>query len=161
MGPLAGMQALPPFIPGTNIESFRPSVAPSYDDIVNGRDLVKYDRVPVRIVEFRSELYDMMDEGRRKAYEERMLGLVAGIQESRCVIWRNDLQILSRPDGQHWMRLLEWGEYELNEPLLQRGARKEAEKAGAATPKGVIGEIDGTDDSVDSVDTGDTGGNNG
>lgn len=119
---LAGLQEMS-FIPGTNIPSFVPGVAPSYDDIVTGRDMVRYDRIPVRIKTFHAEVFDLMSDDERKRYEDRMTGLVLGIQKSECVIWKNDLQIISTKDGQHWMRYLEWAEYELHEHPFASGEK--------------------------------------
>lgn len=141
---LAGLQTSP-LIPGTDLEAFRPGVGPSYDDIVSGRDLVKYDKIPVKISEFHTEVFDMMSEKDRKRYEDRMLELVKGIQSSECVIWKNDLQILSDGKSQKWMRYLEWARYELNDPILKR--TREAPRAeGSVSPAGVISEVGGKDD---------------
>ena len=134
---LAGMQQMS-FIPGTGIEGFRPSVAPSYEDVVSGRDMVRYDRTPVRISEFRARVFDMMDEKQVAEYEDLMKRLIVGIQTSSCVIWRNDLQILGLQDGQHWMRSIEWAEYALNE-----GGSADRPAEGSVAPAGVISEVGG------------------
>jgi hypothetical protein len=138
---LAGLQAMS-FIPGTNLERFVPGVGPSYDDIVSGRDMVRYDKVPVRISEFHAEVFDMMDAGDRDGYEKRMKELVEGIQTSSCVIWKNDLQVISRNDGQHWMRYLEWARYDLNDRSSTASAPVNADKV---APKGVLQEVGGTE----------------
>ena len=142
MHPLAGLQKFP-LIPGTNLEGFVPGVGPTYEDVVAGRDLVRYDRVPVRIAEFRAEVFDMMSGADRKRYEDRMIELVRGIQTAECVIWKNELQVMSSEGGQKWMRYLEWARYELNDPLLQRGSGDAGKGGGDAveTPKGVISEV--------------------
>ena len=139
---LAGMQASP-LIPGTGLEAFRPGVGPTYEDVVNGRDLVKYDKIPVKISEFHAEVFDMMDAGDRERYEDRMKELVQGIQASECVIWKNDLQVISRGGDQRWMRYLEWARYELNEPLLNRTRTAPRAEKPAETPKGVLSEVGG------------------
>jgi hypothetical protein len=128
------------FIPGTNLEGFRPGVGPSYDDVVSGRDMVRYDRVPVRISEFHAEVFDMMDPGDRSRYEDRMKELVKGIQTYECVIWKNDLQVLSGPDGQRWMRYLEWARYEISDEASKDSAPSRG-ASGSVDPSGVISEI--------------------
>ena len=139
---LAGLQDVP-FIPGTMIERFRPGAGPSYDDIVSGRDMVRYDRLPVRIEEFHAEVFDMMLPVDRSRYEERMKALVLGIQSSECVIWKNDLQVMSTPDGQHWMRYLEWARYDVSGTSADPSGRKSkpAEDGGSVPPKGVLQEV--------------------
>lgn len=140
---LAGLQPVS-FIPGTDLEAFRPGVAPSYEDVVAGREMVKYDRIPVKISEFHTEVFDMMSEADRKRYEERMLYLVKGIQSSECVIWKNDLQVMQCGGSQKWMRYLEWAKYEMNDPLLSR-TRNAPKMDGSVSPKGVLSEVGGED----------------
>ena len=143
---LAGMQGIP-FIPGTRIEGFRPGAGPTYDDVVNGRDMVRYDRFPVRIVEFHAEVFDMMHPADRSNYEGRMKELVLGIQSSECVIWKNDLQVMSTTEGQHWMRYLEWARYDVSgsPAAAKTGSTDEAAPAagsgGSVPPKGVLQEV--------------------
>ena len=138
---LAGLQSMS-FIPGTNLERFAPGVGPSYDDVISGRDMIRYDKVPVRISEFHAEVFDMMEPVGRDKYEKRMKELVEGIQTSTCVIWKNDLQVISRNDGQHWMRYLEWAKYELNE---HSETTVPSEDNGKVAPKGVLQEVGGTE----------------
>lgn len=136
---LAGMQRMS-LIPGTSLEAFRPGVGPSYDDVVSGRDMVRYDKIPVKISEFHTEVFDMMDKEDRTRYEDLMKSIIKGIQTSECVIWKNDLQVISKGDGQHWMRYLEWARYDLNEPLLTR-TKENSDEHGVSTPKGVLSEV--------------------
>ncbi len=136
MYPLAGMQSMS-FIPGTNLERFVPGVAPSYEDVLSGRDMVKYDKIPVRISDFRVEVFDMMDKGRKEEYEKLMKDLVLGVQRADTVIWKNELQIMTVDGNQHWMRYLEWAKYEVNESSVSTPV----DRTDSVKPTGVLNEV--------------------
>ncbi len=124
---LAGLQRNPlaPPVPGIDFEKFVPGAAPSYEDIVNGRDLVKYDKVPVKVKDYSVKVYDMMEESDRNEYSDTMKKLIGGIQTSKYVIFRDDLQVMQVGGESKWYRYLEWAEYELNDPILNRKRLKE------------------------------------
>ena len=119
---LAGLQRNPlaPPVPGIDFEKFVPGAAPSYEDVVNGRDLVKYDKVPVKVKSYSVKVYDMMDEAQRNEYADAMKTIIGGIQTSRYVIFRDELQVMQIGGESKWYRYLEWAEYELNDPILNR-----------------------------------------
>lgn len=130
---LAGLQRNPmaPPIPGIDFEKFVPGAAPSYDDVVNGRDLVKYDKVPVKVKAYTVRVYDMMDEAARNEYAGTMKEIIGGIQTSRYVIFRDELQVMQVGGESKWYRYLEWAEYELNDPVLNRKRLVEPPQAGS------------------------------
>ena len=150
---LAGLQRMPGFMPELNFENFVPGVAPSYDDILNGRDLVKYDKIPVRVKEYHTEVFDMMSEDDRNRYSSRMKELMEGVQTSKVVIWKNELSVIGEGNGKTgWKRYLEWSEYELNDPLLNRKRgldvlnKKEDENKETVRGDGVLSELEEEDD---------------
>ena len=142
--PLAGLQNGAPFLPGVDFEKFVPGAAPTYEDIVEGRDLVKYDKVPVRIVDYQVKVFDMLSEGGRSGYSGLMKMLTEGVQTAKYVVYRNDLQVLQRGGDSQWFRYVEYAEYDLNDPLLRRkvsqGQDSNGSSAGVVSP-GVIQEI--------------------
>lgn len=139
---LAGLQQRSPILPGIDFDLFNPGVAPSYEDIITGRDLVKYDKIPVKVKSYHVKVYDMMSGDDRKAYEDCMLELTRGVQTATHAIMRNDLQVMQTPEGGKWFRYLEWAEYELNEPLLTRGVDVPRGQDVVAMPMGgVIQEV--------------------
>lgn len=116
-----------------SIDATLPQVAPTYEQIRAGRDMLKYQRAPVRISTYDAEIFDMQDPDRRKKYCELMLSIAQDIQAQQAVIWCNERQILQRKDGSSgWFRYIEYSRYALS-PEAQKISDKEDEIAKEAS----------------------------
>lgn len=72
-------------------------------------------KADVVLSSYNVEVFDMGDESDRKRYSDTMLKVFPGIKSGRCVVWRNDQQVMTRKDGSTmWMKCLEWSEYEIS-----------------------------------------------
>lgn len=139
--PLAGMQKQAPFLPGIDFEKFQPGAVPTYEDIVEGRDLVKFDKVPVKVKGYSVKVFDMLTDEGRDGYSSLMKDLTEGVQTSRYAIFRNDLQVLQRGGDSQWYRYVEWAEYELNDPILKRRSGSKDSNDVVVGAKGAFQEI--------------------
>ena len=50
-----------------------------------------------------------------RAYEKLMKTLIVGTQRLTHMPWANEMQLVTRKDGQRWMRYVEWTEFTLHE----------------------------------------------
>lgn len=138
----AGLQRTAPFLPGVDFEKFVPGASPTYEDVVEGRDLVKYDKVPVKVKSYSVEVFDMMDRDDRFRYSSLMERLAGMVQTASAVIYRNELQVLQRGGEGRWFRYVEYAEYELNDPILRRRVRRDSNGDGQVVGStGVLQEI--------------------
>jgi len=96
-----------------------PSVAPTYDEIRAGKDMLKYQKAPVEVSTYDVDVFDMSSADDRKRYCELMLKVAKLVQAQQAVIWRNDLQVLQKKDGTGWFRYLEWSRYALSKEAEQ------------------------------------------
>ena len=96
-----------------------PPVAPTYDEIRAGKDMLKYQKAPVEVSTYDVEVFDMASAEDRKRYCDLMLKIAKLVQASQAVIWRNDLQVLQKKDGTGWFRYLEWSRYALSKEAEQ------------------------------------------
>ena len=65
------------------------------------------------------EVFDMASAEDRKRYCDLMLKIAKLVQAQQAVIWRNDLQVLQKKDGNGWFRYLEWSQYALSKEAEQ------------------------------------------
>lgn len=96
-------------------ERFSSLGVPSYEDVLAGRDMIRYQKVPVRIKSCAVRVFDMMDESQRKDYSTLMGELLAKSQASACMISRNELQVMQVGGDSHWFRYVEYIDYEIDE----------------------------------------------
>lgn len=82
-----------------------------------GEEMSRLGKEPVSIDTYSADVFDMHSAEDRARYSGLMLDLFPRIQAGSCIVWRNELQVLSRPDGSTgWMRYLEWSDYRVNDP---------------------------------------------
>ena len=94
--------------------SFFPTVAAAR----RGAEQAKYGKEPFKVTGYHVEVFDMGTPEGRKDYCTLMERLMPMCQDAKCVVSKNELQVLNRDGGQGWYRYVEWFEYRLNETSL-------------------------------------------
>lgn len=93
-------------------EMGKSSIFPSIEDFNRGIEQSKYAKEPFIISSYNVEVFNMMEKEDRDKYCNLMMKLTPLAQNSKCVICKNDLQVLN---GSSWQRYVEWFEYKLND----------------------------------------------
>ena len=90
-------------------------VGPDPDEMKKALERVQFQRV-VKFQSHHVKIFDMHDQKQVKEYEKLFRILSLGVQANTHKLWENERQVLPQKDGtQHWMRYLEWSEFELKE----------------------------------------------
>jgi hypothetical protein len=100
--------------PADIFKQMAPSIFPSVADIQRGAIQDHYGKTPINVTQYNVEVFDMSKEDDRKRYTDIMIRLIPMSQNVKCVICRNELQIVNG----FWWRYLEWFEYKLNDSSL-------------------------------------------
>ena len=87
------------------------SIFPSKEAMKAGAEQALYSKEPVVLSDYRVEVFDMSMKLDRDKYTSLMKELVPKVQAAKCVIAKNELQVMK--DG--WWRYVEWFEYKLND----------------------------------------------
>ena len=106
------------------------SFFPSLDAARHGIEQEKYGKEPFKITSYNVKVFNMAKEADRDEYCRLMERLMPLIIDVKCVVSKNELQVLNTPDGNGWYRYVEWYEYKLNETSLTTGSEEEPEKSG-------------------------------
>lgn len=110
-------------LPGL-FESYKnASLFPSVDTAVHGLEQAKYGKEPFKLTDYQVKVFDMSKEEDRSEYCALMTRLMPLCQDAKCVVTKNELQVLS---GSGWWRYVEWFEYKLNETSLTSKAEPES-----------------------------------
>ena len=103
------------------------SFFPTLDAARHGAEQARYGKEPFKLTAYQVKVFDMAKEAERTEYCKLMERLMPLCQNAQCVVSKNELQVLSTPNGQGWFRYVEWFEYKLNESSLTTGREKENE----------------------------------
>jgi hypothetical protein len=92
------------------------SVFPQPSEVAHGLETIKYKKTPVVVSEYHVEVFDMESKKDREDYCKLMLDLANKVQNSQCMIGRQELEKMTSKDGSTtWKRYVEWFDYKLND----------------------------------------------
>lgn len=149
--------------------------SPSPSDIMVGMETMKYGKATVKVKSYDVDVFDMSMPNDRKRFAELMLKLTPMIQAKSAVVWRNDLQVMTRSDkSTYWARYVEWSEYEIpglriseedlqvekkkeekKKPVSEEEAEKAEDDAIMKADKAAFASLDDVPDPVDEKELGD------
>lgn len=90
------------------------SLYPGRDLLARAAEARALGKEPVSIKSYRVEVFDMHSADDRGRYARTMSEIFPRVVSGECVVWKNELQTMTRPDGSTgWMRYLEWADYEV------------------------------------------------
>lgn len=121
-----------------------PSGVPSYDDIMSGRDMLRFEKVPVRFSDFHAKIFDMTVPEEAEEYGRTVLDIMRRVQARQCVILRHDTREMKCRDGvDGWKNYLEWASYEVNDTLIDQIRKSDGDGSpdGTGRKDGVFAEI--------------------
>lgn len=133
--------------PADILKQMAPSIFPSVAEIQRGAMQDHYHKTPINVTQYNVEVFDMSKEDDRKRYTDIMVKLIPMSQNVKCVICRNELQIING----FWWRYLEWFEYKLNDSSLTTEFSSKEQEQTTGNNNG-----NGNDDNNDSNDDNDT-----
>lgn len=110
-------QAIPavPGIPGMPGMPGIPGIPGMPANMVGQADPRKTKSKPFSVKSYSVDVFDMHNGSDRDRYSELMLRLFSGAVDGRCIVWKNELQVMTRADGSSaWMRYVEWSDNEVN-----------------------------------------------
>lgn len=105
---------------------------PSYDDIMSGKDMLRFEKVPVKFSDFHAKIYDMTVPEEVEEYSKTILEIMQGVQTKAYVLLKHETKPMKCRNGEDgWKNYIEWAKYEVNDTLIdqvRKADKKEAEK---------------------------------
>lgn len=141
------MNAMPGFQTPSIFPQHPASFFPTVDSAVRGAERAKYGKEPFKLTSYNVKVFNMAKDSDREEYCRLMERLMPLIIDVKCVVSKNELQVLNTPDGNGWYRYVEWYEYELNNKSLTTltTSREEEQKREDREYREDLDEEDSTD----------------
>lgn len=129
------MQGIPGLLGSIPGMSMFPPVAAA----AAGNLQARYRKEPFKLTAYKVKVFDMSKAEDVEAYCALMARLMPLCQDAKCVVSKNELQVLNSGNGSGWFRYVEWFEYELNQTSLTGVQQpQEEESAFPQAPGGIV-----------------------
>ena len=117
---------------------------PSYEDIMSGKDMLRFEKVPVKFSDFKAKIFDMTVPEEVDEYSRTILEIMQGVQTKSCVLLKHETQPMKCRNGEGWKNYIEWAKYDVNDSLIdqiKKADKEEAEDSSEGSSDGVFAKI--------------------
>lgn len=93
---------------------------PSYEDIMSGKDMLRFEKVPVKFSDFKAKIFDMTVPEEVEEYSRTILEIMQGVQTKSYVLLKHETQPMKCRNGEGWKNYIEWAKYDVNDSLIDQ-----------------------------------------